>query len=322
VLVERESEAERFAGGSADVEVVRVGERGDALAGRIAWLGRHLTRTKLGLALGAGGAKGFAHVGALAVLEEAGYTVDYVSGSSIGAIVGSYLALGMDSAEIDRTLREAFNPEVVAEIFQISLAGSSTGLDAITRIFRDTTGERSFDQLSLPLVVMAVDLTDRGPAPIREGPLWKALLAATALAGMFPPHERDGHRLVDGLALVPVPTGAVYEDGADIAVSVNLMPRESLPAWPGQPPPPPKEGTKRGSRMLETILEVMDLSQLEDSVRHAELADVVVNPLFGPASWKDFHLADLFLAAGRQAAQDQLPALEALARPQFAANPT
>ena len=56
---------------------------------------------------------------------------------------------------------------------------------------------------------MAVDLTDRVPAPLREGPLWQALMASTALAGMFPPLERDGHRLVDGLALVPVPVGAV-----------------------------------------------------------------------------------------------------------------
>ena len=314
-LVEREADAERFAKAGPPLLVRAVG--GSAPPEEIAWLGRHVARTKLGLALGAGGAKGFAHVGVLAVLEEAGYTVDCVAGSSIGAIVGSYLALGMDAAGIDRTLREAFNPDVVNEIFQISLAGSSSSLDTITRVFRESTGDRSFQDLELPLAVMAVDLTERGPAPIREGPLWEALLAATALAGMFPPYQLGGHRLVDGLALVPVPTGSVYEDGADIAISVNLMPREGLPAWPGQPPPEPEQPRKQGSRILETILEVMDLSQLEDSVRHAELADIVVNPRFGPASWKDFHLADLFLAAGREAAEEQLPALEALARPQF-----
>jgi NTE family protein len=169
--------------------------------------------------------------------------------------------------------------------------------------------------------VMTVDLTDRAPAPLREGPLWEALVAATAMAGMFPPYERAGHRLVDGLALVPVPTGAAYEAGADVVVSVNLMSRETLPAWPGQPPPSPEEPRKRGARMLETILEVMDLSQLEDSVSHAELADVVVNPRFGPASWRDFHMAELFAAAGREAAREQLPALKALATPQLAGSP-
>src|SRR5207249_1204122 len=80
------------------------------------WLTRHLTGTKLGIALGAGGAKGYAHVGVLQVLEEAGYVVDYVAGSSIGAIIGAYLALGSGAGEIDATLRRAFNAEAVAEI--------------------------------------------------------------------------------------------------------------------------------------------------------------------------------------------------------------
>jgi len=282
-----------------------------------AWLARHLTRTKLGLALGAGGAKGYAHVGALQVLEEAGYVVDYVSGSSIGAIVGTYLALGMDAAAIDATMRSAFDGENVGELFKTSMGGSggSSGLEAMSRLMRESTAERSFADTLIPLAVMTVDLTDRAPAPLREGPVWKALLAATALAGVFPPYERDGHRLVDGLALVPVPTGAVFEDGADLAVSVNLNGAEVLPEWPEQPELEPARERKSRGGMLDTLLEVMDLSQLETSARHAELADVTITPRFGPAHWRDFHLADLFLAAGRRAALEQLPALQALSTP-------
>src|SRR5205814_7465855 len=81
----------------------------------LAWLGRHLARTKLGLALGAGGARGYAHVGTLQVLEENGYTIDYVAGSSIGAIVGSLVAFGGRADEIDAMLRDAFDPESIAE---------------------------------------------------------------------------------------------------------------------------------------------------------------------------------------------------------------
>ena len=123
------------AGGAAaeggEPRLVRViaGEGAGLPAAGIAWLGRHLARTKLGLALGAGGAKGYAHVGALAVLEEAGYTIDCAGGSSIGAVVAAYLALGMDAREIDITLREAFTEDAVAEVFKLSLAGESTGLD-------------------------------------------------------------------------------------------------------------------------------------------------------------------------------------------------
>ena len=278
----------------------------------IAWLGRHLARTKLGLALGAGGAKGYAHVGVLQVLEEAGYTVDYVAGSSIGAIVGAWLALGRDAGEIEAMMREVFRSERIDEIFKLSLAGGSTGLEAMTRLLRETTEEKTFADLGIPFVAMTVDLNAQAPAPITEGRLWEALVAATALAGMFPPHEQDGKRLVDGLALVPVPTDAVAQAGADVTVAVNIINRQTLTAWPGAvPPEPPSRGPR--SRMLDTLLEVMDVAQLDSSERHTALADVPIVPRFGPATWRDFHLADLFLAAGREAAEEQLPALKALA---------
>jgi NTE family protein len=330
----RDGGVERAGVGQAGVEQAGVEQAGVEQAGvehgglvptyleppEEAWLARHLTRTKLGLALGAGGAKGYAHVGALQVLEEAGYVVDYVAGSSIGAIVGAYLALGMDAAEIDAVLRGAFDADNVAALFKTTLSGGA-GLDTMGRLMRESTAERSFADTSIPLTVMTVDLTARAPAPLREGPLWEALLAATALAGVYPPRERDGHRLVDGLALVPVPTGAVLEDGADLAVSVNLM-GETLPAWPRQAPPPPVPERQRRGGTLDTLLEVMDLSQLDTSARHAELADVVLTPRFGPSDWRDFHLADLFLAAGREAALEQLPALAALSTPVDLTTPT
>ena len=282
----------------------------------LGWVGRHLTRTKLGLALGAGGAKGFAHLGVLYALEEAGYAVDVVSGASIGAIVGTCVAVGMSAAEIEETLRGTFTPETVAAVFSLSLAGGSTGLDTMTRSMQEMTGERTFEDIELPLAIMSVDLDAAAPAPLREGKLWQALMAATAMAGMFPPYELGGRRLVDGLALVPVPTACLLDDGADVTVSVNLMSREVLPAWPGEAPEEPEVVKKRGSRMLDTLLAVMDLANLDNSIRHAALADVTITPRFGPSSWKDFHLADLFLEAGRQAAEDQLAALAERARPQ------
>jgi NTE family protein len=308
--------ARSWPGGSL-LRIVRSCDRADGspLSGSdLAWLARHLTRTKLGLALGAGGAKGYAHVGVLEVLEEAGYVVDYVAGSSIGAIVGAYLALGMNAAEIDATLRGAFDAAAVAEIFKMSLGGA-TGIDVMTRLLRETTGDRRFEDTLIPLTIMTVDLTERAPAPLRDGPLWQALLGATALAGLFRPYERDGHRLVDGLALVPVPTVSVLEDGADVTVAVNLIGSDTLERWPGGPPPAPPAESRRRPGMLDTLLEVMDLSQLEDSVRHAALADVAMTPHFGPCDWRDFHLADLFRAAGRAAAEEQLETLRSLALP-------
>jgi NTE family protein len=281
----------------------------------LAWITRHLTRTKLGVALGAGGAKGYAHVGALNALEEAGYTVDYVGGSSIGGFVATQFALGYGADEIDARFREAFSAENVAQLFKSPLVGSA-GLETLTGLLKEATKGAFFSHTAIPLVIMAVDLTARAPVAQRQGPLWEALLAALSVAGVFPTQERDGHRLIDAIALVPVPTAAVIEDGADIVVSVNLLGTETLERWPGVPDEPEGEPAKPRRRgPLDTILEAMDLSQLDTSARHAALADVVITPRFGPAEWRDFHLADLFRAAGRDAAQEQLPALRALSRP-------
>ena len=283
-------------------------------------VGRHLARTKLGLALGAGGAKGYAHVSVLRAFEQAGYTVDYIAGSSIGAIVGALAGLGQSADEIEETMRRSFREENVAEIFKLSFSGTSSGLEVMTELLREVTQEKSFEDLDPPLVAMAVDLVERRAAAIDEGLLWPALLAATSVAGLFPPFERDGQRLVDGIALVPVPTDAARAAGADIVVSVNLISRAMLPAWPGEGEMP--EAKPPGSRMLETLLEVMDLAQLDSSERHAARADVAITPLFGPCTWRDFHLAELFLEAGRAAAEQALPDLQALAKPQLSRSPT
>ena len=188
----------------------------------LAWLARHLTRTKLGVALGAGGAKGYAHVGFLQTLEEAGYTVDYVGGSSIGGFVATQLALGFGADEIDTRFREAFSAENTGKLFRSTLVGTA-GVEALTGLLKEATKGAFFSHTAIPLVIMAVDLTDRIPVAQRQGPLWEALLAALSVAGVFPTQERDGHRLIDAIALVPVPTAAVIEDGADIVVSVNLL---------------------------------------------------------------------------------------------------
>jgi NTE family protein len=283
--------------------------------GDVAWLGRHLARTKIGLALGAGGAKGYAHVGALQVLECAGYTIDHVAGSSIGAVVGSWLALGRDGRTIEGMMRSVFSPEHVAQTFKLSFSGMSTGAEVQARLFQESTEGRTFGDLHIPLVVMAVDLDSRQPAPITDGPLWEALVATTSVAGLFPPFLRNGRRLVDGITLVPVPTDSLADSGADVTISVNLMSWDMLPVWPGEHTPEPAK-TRAGIRVLDTLLEVIDLAQVDASIRHAALADVVMTPRFGPGSWRDFHLADLFLEAGRRAAEEQLETLRALARPQ------
>ena len=206
-------------------------------------------------------------------------------------------------------MREAFTRDAIDELFKLSMTGGSTGLEAMARLLRETTDEKTFDDLVIPFVAMTVDLNAQAPAPRTEGPLWEALLAATALAGMFPPHERDGQRLVDGLALVPVPTDAVAASWARTSRSPSTS-SAGRRSTPGRARVRPRSRRRTRARGCSTrLLEVMDVAQLDSSERHAARADVPVTPRFGPSSWRDFHLADLFLEAGRQAAEEQLPKL-------------
>jgi NTE family protein len=291
------------------VRAVHPGCRGD-----VAWLGRHLSRTKLGLALGAGGAKGYAHIGVLQVLQAAGYTVDYVAGSSIGAWIGCWLAKGLSPAELETTLHTHFTPEAVEAMFRKGIHGTPSGVEVMTRLGQETTGACTFAELSLPLTVMTADLHTRRPAPLRTGPVWPTLVAAMTVPGLYPPYTCGEQQLMDAVSLVPVPTQAVVEAGADITMAVNLISRETLAAWPDAPPSPPLRG--RGHDPVhDTLLEAIELVQLDASVRQAGLADVPVTPRFGPGTWRHFHLGEYFLAAGCAAAEAQLPALRALARP-------
>jgi NTE family protein len=277
----------------------------------VAWLGRHLSRTKLGLALGAGGAKSFAHAAVIAVLERAGYPIDYVAGSSMGAVVAVWRALGWSGNDIAAMLRERCSPPAVVDaIFRQGAMGQ--GVELFSRIFRETTSECAFADLSIPATVMTTDLASRSAAPITTGPLWEALMAALAIPGLYSPWVRGQQRLVDAVSLTPVPVDAVIEAGADITVAVNLLSLETLAQWPHGDGPEP--GAIVPSRPRDTVVEVLELAQLGASARETARADVSVTPLFGPGTWRQMELGGLFFDAGQAAAEARLPLLGKLAR--------
>jgi NTE family protein len=279
-----------------------------------AWLGRHLSRTKLGLVLGAGGAKAFAHAGVIETLEQAGYDIDVVAGSSMGAVVAVWLALGMTGAEIRATLDErCARGDAADAIFR--QGATAAGSEMFRGILRETTRDLSFEDLAIPATVMTADLTHRRPCPITTGPLWESLMAALSIPGLYPPWPRGDERLVDAVSLTPVPLDAVVTAGADVTVAVNLLGAETLPQWPGHDPPAPPPPPTRLVRPREAIVEALELAQLGASARETARADVPITPVFGPGTWRHWHLGELFFEAGRQAGERALARLAMLAHP-------
>nr|MBA2553275.1 cyclic nucleotide-binding domain-containing protein [Geodermatophilaceae bacterium] len=196
--------------------------------GNVGRLGRHLAGTKLGLALGAGGAKAYAHIGAIRVLERAGYVVDYIAGSSMGGWVGAWLALGMSSDEIEQTMRSAFTEDAGRAVFRAGAAGDPSGTVVMEQLARQTTGGADFGELRTPLILLAADLEGRCPAPMMTGPVHEAMVAAMTVPGLYPAFRRGQQRLVDAVVLTPVPSDALIAAGADVTVAINLLGRATL----------------------------------------------------------------------------------------------
>jgi NTE family protein len=280
------------------------------------WLGRHLSRTKLGLALGAGGAKSYAPVGALQVLEDAGYEVDCVAGASFGAIVGSCIAMGMDASEVRRQLDHLLSLEVCGPYFRLVTEADVDGPEVFQRALSELAGDRTFENLSLRLGILTADLNAQLPHALVEGPLVQALYAALAIPGLAPPYQLGNCRLLDGVTISPVPVELARQLGADITVAVNLMSRDHLDTWPhaGQAGSAPA----RKPHHLDPVVETVIMLQTDTSMRNAAEADLAITPRFAPSSWRDIHLAKLFEAAGREAALGQLDRLRSLARPPLA----
>ena len=279
------------------------------------WLGRHLSRTRLGLALGAGGAKSYAHVGALAVLEDAGYEVDCVAGASFGAIVASCIAMGMDAGQVRHQLDHLLSLEVCGPYFHL-VTGADGGPDAFYRALSELAGERACEDLSLPLGILTADLNAQLPHAFVKGRLAQALDAALAIPGLAPPYRLGKCRLIDGVTISPVPVQLTRQLGADVTVAVNLMSRDHLDAWPRSVPTGPAPAKK--PHHLDPVVETIIMLQTDTSMRNAAEAELAITPRFAPSSWRDIHLAKLFEAAGRDAAKGKLDELRSLARPTLA----
>ena len=178
------------------------------------------------LALGGGGSKGFAHIGVLRVLEAHGFRVRAVAGTSAGAIIGSLYAAGYSPEQITELVES-----VPARAFQRKPNDkpSLMGLAGVEDMLRRALDERTFEDLPLPFGTVAVDVQKGRVVYLRHGPVVKAVLASSAVPGIFPPIEWDGRLLVDGGVMDNVPVRLARLLAPDVpVVAVSLTPTPDL----------------------------------------------------------------------------------------------
>jgi NTE family protein len=177
---------------------------------------------KIGIALGGGGAKGFAHIGVLKALTEAGIEFDFVSGTSIGALVGAvYAARRLDSLE---RLSKRYGMTDIP--FLLGPTWPSRGLFSgsyVERLLNETVPVRNIEDLGKPYAAVSVDLNKAEVVTFTEGPLTMAVRASMSIPGLLTPVAHDDMLLVDGGVLEPVPVRAVRSMGAELVVAVDLL---------------------------------------------------------------------------------------------------
>jgi NTE family protein len=250
---------------------------------------------RLGLALGGGGARGFAHVGVLQVLEEAGIKPDMVVGTSAGSLVGALYATGKTGAQLQR-IAETMEESTITDWALPFLNRGVLRGEALARYVSSQTQGRKIEELPIRLGIVATDLNLGEGVLFQRGDTATAVRASSAVPSVFLPVRINNRDYVDGGLVAPVPVRYAKEMGAEVVLAVDIS---TTP-----------EGSQAES-MLQILLQTFNI--MGKSIKTLELkeAQVVVRPNLTGVSSADFNARLRAIESGRAAMQAALPALKA-----------
>ncbi|HHE76404.1 MAG TPA: patatin family protein [Candidatus Parcubacteria bacterium] len=177
---------------------------------------------KVGLALGSGGAKGLAHIGVIKALEENNIPIDFIAGSSIGALVGGFYSAAKDIKQIEKIAISANWRQLLSLFVDPSLRQGLIGGEKIKKFIGNYIGKIKFQDLKIPFSAIATDLKTGEIVSINQGEVASAIRASISVPLVFKPARREGRLLADGGLSLPVPVEIVRKMGAELVIAVNL----------------------------------------------------------------------------------------------------
>ncbi|HSU79755.1 MAG TPA: patatin-like phospholipase family protein [Candidatus Angelobacter sp.] len=253
-----------------------------------------MSRPTIGLALGSGGAKGFAHIGIIKVLAEAGIPIDYIAGSSMGALVAACYGVGH---EWDRMEQMALSFKRTHYLdFTIPKMGFITG-KKITDLIRVITYQKKFEDCRIPVKLVATDLLSGERVVFDQGYLFKAVRASLSIPGIFVPVRWGGRIFVDGGVVDRVPTQIVRDMGADLVISVDVS-------------------SFSGDAVIQSIFDVIvqsiDIMQQQLVNLQETHADVVIKPPVSHFNSRAFTNLEQIIKLGEEAARSKLSDIQSL----------
>jgi len=286
---------------------------------------------KIGVVLSGGGAKGMAHIGALKVIEEAGVKVDYIGGTSMGAIVGALYAAGYSAMELDSIFRatdftnlirdnlprdaKTFYEKEDSERYALTLpfnnfkvsvppaySGGQNIYNELVRLLFHVRDVRNFSELPIPFLCIATNVENGEEVLLDNGYLPEAVMASGALPSLFEPTNVDNKILIDGGVVNNYPIDEVREMGADFIIGVDvqhgLSDREEL------------------SSATEILLQINNFRTVRDMGEKSEETDIYIRPEMESFSVIDFNQRENIIDKGEGAAREKLTELKRLAKDQ------
>ncbi|MDP3670823.1 MAG: patatin-like phospholipase family protein [Telluria sp.] len=254
-------------------------------------------KIKIGLALGGGAARGFAHIGVIKALEAQGIVPDVVVGTSAGSVVGALYAAGNTGFALQRAALEM--DEAAISDWVLPLFGDSSGVlkgEALQNYVNKTVHNVPIEKLKMTFGAVATDLKNGEPILFRRGNTGQAVRASSAVPGVFQPVKINGISYVDGGLVAPVPVRFARQMGADFVIAVNISTQTEMQA---------------ANTSFEVLMQTFNI--MGQRLNHYELkdADVVIQPRLANMSGNDFNGRNLAILAGEQAAAAMMAQIKA-----------
>ena len=218
-------------------------------------------RRKVGLALGAGGTRGFAHIGVIKALEENGIKIDYVTGTSMGAVVGGLYVCGSDLNLVPAFLNQM--DEKAFYDYQIPKMGLIAG-KKLEELIKLLTKNMDFNETKVPFACVACDFNKARAHVFTEGKIYKAIRSSISVPGVFEPYRYDGKIFVDGAVVDRVPVQTCRDLGADVVIGVDV-------GYKGTPVEDPKN-------IMEVFMSTIDFMGWEMTRHKISTADYMIMP--------------------------------------------
>ena len=255
-------------------------------------------KPKVGLALGSGGVRGLSQIGAIKVLEKNNIPIDFISGSSIGALIGGLYSATKDISKIEKLALGIDWKKILSLLFDPGLRQGILRGEKIKEKVETYIGKTRFENLKIPLAIATTDLKTGKPVIFRKGNVGEAIRASISIPLTFQPIIYKNKLLADGGLSMPVPVEPLLKMGANFVIAINID-NEGLV----------NNRNKNLSfyRIADTSINIMryHLSLLE-----AEKADVIISPNVGAKGWNYFLHPQEIILAGEKAVQQSIPIIK------------